>query len=55
MPWKTEDVPSKTKKARTPKAKRQWVDIANSMLERGEPDGAAVRAANGVVAKEARQ
>lgn len=49
MPWKASDAARHTKKAKSPKAKRQWRDVANSMLERGKSEGAAVRAANAVV------
>jgi len=55
MPWASTDVTHKTKKAKTPKVKRQWVHIANSMLAAGKSEGAAVRGANGVVAKGARK
>lgn len=52
MPWTPSSGPARhTKKAKTPKAKRQWASVANSMLDRGESEGAAVRAANGVVKK----
>lgn len=49
MPWKAGDARRHTKKAKSPKAKRQWSKVANSMLARGESEGAAVRAANAVV------
>lgn len=49
MPWKPKDAARHTKKAATPVAKRQWKDVANSMLKRGKSEGAAVRAANAVV------
>lgn len=51
MPWKAKDAARFTKKAKTPKAKAQWEKVADSMLERGESEGAAIRAANGVVKK----
>jgi uncharacterized protein YdaT len=51
MPWTVRDVPGKTKKAATPKRKRQWVDIANSALARGLPEATAIKMANGVVAR----
>jgi hypothetical protein len=51
MPWKANEAKSFTKKAKSPVAKRQWKDVANSMLERGADDGAAIRAANAAVAK----
>ncbi len=50
MPWRSGDAPSHTKKADTPKKQRQWVDVSNSALNRGESDGDAVRQANAVVA-----
>jgi hypothetical protein len=49
MPWKASEAKSFTKKAKSPKAKRQWGHVANSMLARGADD--AIRAANAAVAK----
>ena len=50
MPWnKDSDATRHTKKAKSPKRKRQWRHIANSMLERGKGEAAAIRAANGVI------
>jgi len=40
-----------TKKANTPKKRRQWQHVEDSMLARGASKGAAIRAANGVVKK----
>ena len=51
MPWKPKDATNFTKKAKSKVAKRQFADVANSMLERGESEGAAIRAANAAVAK----
>ena len=51
MPWGREDATRHTKKAKSAKSQRQWSHVANSMLERGASEGAAVRAANGVVKK----
>jgi len=51
MPWKPSDATRHTKKARSAKAKRQFAHVANSMLKRGASEGAAIRAANGVVKK----
>lgn len=51
MPWSPKDASRFTKKARSAKAKRQFSLVANSMLRRGESEGAAIRAANSVVAK----
>jgi hypothetical protein len=51
MPWKASEAKSFTKKAKSPKAKRQWGHVANSMLARGADDATAIRAANAAVAK----
>ena len=51
MPWKAKDAKRHTKKATTPKKKRQWAHVADSMLESGKSEGAAIRAANAVVKK----
>lgn len=49
MPWTPRDAYSHTKKANTPKKQRQWAHVANSALERGLDDAAAIREANAVV------
>lgn len=51
MPFTTADVGKHTKKATTPKQKRQWVAVANSALNRGLPEGRAIASANAVVAR----
>jgi hypothetical protein len=51
MPWKTSDVAGKTKKAKTAVAKRQWRDVANSSLKRGDSEAVAIRKANAVIAR----
>jgi len=51
MPWTPSDATRFTKKAKSPKRKRQWRDVADSMLERTGDEGAAIRAANSVVRK----
>ena len=51
MPWTARDATSKSKKARTPKAKRQWRDVANGVLARTGDEGRAIRTANGVAKK----
>jgi uncharacterized protein YdaT len=49
MPWTSADAPKKTKKAKTPKQRRMWREIANSLLAHGASEGSAIRQANGVV------
>lgn len=49
MPWQPADASRHTKKAKSPTAKRQWKDVANSVLSRGGSEGSAVREANAVV------
>lgn len=44
-----------TRKATTPKLRRQWQHVRNSMESRGASPGAAVRAANGVVKRQVRR
>jgi hypothetical protein len=44
-----------TKKATTPKKKRQWAHVEASMLKRGRTKGEAIRAANAVVKKSSRR
>lgn len=52
MPWSPGDGPARhTRKADTPKKKRQWSEVANSALKRGQSEGSAVRQANAVVAR----
>jgi uncharacterized protein YdaT len=53
MPWTAEDASAKTKKANTPKKRRQWSHIANGALARGEGEQSAIMQANGVLKKEA--
>lgn len=49
MPWSPRDAKSKTKKARSKTAKRQWSDVANNVLATTGDEGRAVREANAVV------
>jgi hypothetical protein len=51
MPWKSKDAERHTKKADTPAEKRQWKEVANSVLKRTGDEGRAVRQANAVIAK----
>lgn len=56
MPWdKNEEVKHKTRKARSEKQKRQWREIANSVLEHGGSEGSAIRQASGVIKKRNRK
>jgi hypothetical protein len=52
MPWSESDAEKKTHKANTPKKRRQWKEIANGALERGDSDKSAIMQANGVLKKE---
>lgn len=49
MPWTPKDASRFTKKAQSPKAKRQWRDVADSALARGASEASAIKQANGVV------
>ena len=49
MPWKPSDASSKTRKAKSPIAKRQWRDVANSVLAKTQDEGRAIREANAVI------
>ena len=51
MPWTAKDAPRHTRKANTPKKRRQWAHIASGALERGASEKSAIVQANGVVAK----
>jgi hypothetical protein len=51
MPWNPSDATRHTKKATTPKKKRQFADVANSVLARTGDEGRAVREANAVVGR----
>jgi len=50
MPWSPSDAPKHTKKANTPKKKRQFSDVANSVLASTGDEGRAIREANAAVA-----
>ncbi len=54
MPWTPKDASSKTKKAKSPKAKRQWSDVANSVLKRTGDEARAIKSANAVVKRRKR-
>ncbi len=49
MPWTAKDASRKTKKAKSPKAKRQWSSVANSVLSRTGDEARAIKSANAVV------
>jgi len=50
MPWTPNDGPARhDKKAKSDVAKRQWSDVANSVLKRTGDEGLAIREASGVV------
>lgn len=51
MPWTPKDASSKTKKAKSPKAKRQWAHVADKVLSKTGDEGRAIREANAVVKK----
>jgi len=53
MPWKNKDATRFTKKAKSAKKKKQWKDIANSVLKRGGSEKSAVMQASGVIGKTA--
>jgi len=49
-PWTPSNGPARhTKKAKSAKSKREWADVANSVLAKTGDEGRAVREANGVV------
>lgn len=50
-PWSANDSKRFTKKAKSPKRKRQWSKVANSILERTGDDARAIRGANAAVKK----
>jgi len=49
MPWTAKDAGRKTKKAKSPKAKRQWAHVADAVLKKTGDEGRAIREANAVV------
>lgn len=51
MPYESRDAPRFTKKAKSPKRKRQWKHVVNSALARGASEGSAIRQANAAVKK----
>lgn len=55
MPWTPSTAQAHDKKASTPKKRRQWADIANSLYAKGVPEGQAIREANGVLKREGKR
>jgi hypothetical protein len=52
MPWTPSSGPKRhTKKANTPKKRRQWSHVANAILAKSGNEGQAIREANAVVAR----
>lgn len=51
MPWKPSDAQKKTKKANTPKEKKQWASVANKVLKSTGDESKAVKIANASVKK----
>lgn len=51
MPWNPSDATRHTKKAKSPKAKRQFAKVANKVLEKTGDEGRAIREANAAVKK----
>jgi len=51
MPWKPGDARRFTKKAKSPKAKRQFAKVANKVLAKSGDEGKAIRIANAAVRK----
>ncbi len=49
MPWKPSQ--AKTRKAKSPAAKKQWASTANAVLRESGDEGKAVRIANAAVKK----
>ena len=55
MPWEPSDATRFTKKADTPKKKRQWAHVANSALASGDSEASAIKQANAAVAGKRRK
>ena len=55
MPWTAKQATKHTRKAKSPKRKRQWSKVANSILQRTGDDARAIRGANAAVKKSARK
>lgn len=51
MPWTSRQAQRHTKKANTRISKKQWAEVANSVLNQTGDEAKAIRAANSAVAK----
>jgi len=51
MPWSPKDAAKHSKKAKSKTARKQWSEVANSVLKSGAGDARAIRTANGVIKK----
>ena len=51
MPWTPADSTKHDKKATSPIERKQWSEVANSILKRTGDDARAIRGANSVLAK----
>ena len=51
MPWIQSDSIKHTKKATSSSKKKQWEEVANSVLKKTGDEGKAVKIANGVIKK----
>lgn len=49
MPWTPEDASKHNKRVKTPKHKRMWADVANSVLKSTGSESRAIREANAAV------
>jgi len=49
MPWTPNSAGRHTKKAKSPKAKRQWAAVANNVLQETGDEGRAIASANAAV------
>lgn len=51
MPWTAADASKKDKKANSPKKRKQWAAVANSVLDKTGDEGKAIKTANAVIKK----
>jgi hypothetical protein len=51
MPWTPREAAKHNRSVKSPKRKRQWSKVANSILERTGDDARAIRGANSAVKK----